>query len=74
MSGTGKMNDCIPFGTSLICEAKYPLDILLQNKMRGEIESLKLKLKMWHIAREQAVNLIKDGRFIEALRLLEKEK
>lgn len=72
MSGTGKINDFVPFGTSLIGEVKYPLDILPQNKMMGEIESLKLKLKMWHIAREQAVNLIKDGRFVEALKVLEK--
>ena len=71
MSGTGKINDFVPFGTSLIGEVKYSLDILPQHKMMGEIESLKLKLKMWHIAREQAIALIKDGRFIEALQLLE---
>jgi len=71
MSRTGKINDCVPFGTSLMKEVSYPLDILPQNKLMGEIESLKLKLKMWHIAREQAVTLIKDGRFVEALRVLE---
>lgn len=73
MSGTGKINDFVPFGTSLMKEVSYPLDILPQNKLMGEIESLKLKLKMWHIAREQAVTLIKDGRFVEALQELENE-
>lgn len=63
MSGTIKINDFIPLGTTCIREVSFVEPTYFSIQM--ELDKLKQQ-------KQKVISLIKDGRFVEALQELEK--
>jgi hypothetical protein len=62
MSGTGKIYDFIPLGTTCIREVSF---------IEPTYFSIQRELDKLEEQKQKVIALIKDGRFVEALRVLE---
>jgi prephenate dehydrogenase len=85
MSGTGKINDwvsfCHPQGENVVFPINVPPYRMSKVRISKGQESIVInneeeliqKIEQLEKQREQAIKLIKDGRFVEALQELENE-